>query len=66
MPVASLENSASDGPWQSALPLVMGTNNKGYEVSQGELNISIESFLQNHYKAENPSEIEYLSSFRPF
>ena len=45
------------------LPLVMCTNNKGYEVSQAELNISIESFLQNHCKAENPSEIEYLSSF---
>lgn len=44
----------------------MGTNNKGYEVSQEELNISIESFLQNHCKAENLSEIEYILSFCPF
>jgi len=28
-------------------------------VSQQEINISIESFLQNHSKAENPNEIEY-------
>lgn len=32
---------------------------QGYEVSQQELNISIESFLQQHHKAENPNEIEF-------
>jgi len=37
------------------------TDKQGYEVSQQELNISIESFLANHCKAENPNEIEYVN-----
>ena len=41
-------------------PLYLRCSNgfQGYEVSQAELNISIEAFLQGHAKGENPNEIE--------